>query len=47
MFRWSLILMDGKKLVRAMVEHDFGVYTKRTFAIKAIDSDTFADYADL
>ncbi len=41
-----IILMDGIQLVRAMVEHDFGVYTKRTFAIKSVDNDTFADYAD-
>lgn len=42
-----IILIDGSKLVRLMIEHNFGVTVKRTFAIKAIDSDIFNDYQDL
>ena len=41
-----VILMDGEKLAYYMIEHDFGVSTKKTFAIKAIDTDLFEDYAD-
>ena len=29
-----------------MIEHDFGVSIKKTFAIKAIDTDLFEDCAD-
>lgn len=39
-----IILIDGKRLARLMIEHDFCVSVKRTFAIKAIDTDAFADY---
>lgn len=41
-----VILMDGERLAYYMIEHDFGVSTKKTFAIKAIDTDLFEDYAD-
>lgn len=41
-----MILMDGERLAYYMIEHDFGVSTKKTFAIKAIDTDLFEDYAD-
>lgn len=41
-----VILMDGDQLARFMIEHDFGVSTKKTFAIKALDTDLFADYQD-
>ncbi|MBQ7262780.1 MAG: restriction endonuclease, partial [Synergistaceae bacterium] len=39
-----IILIDGDKLARLMIDHDFCVSVKRTFAIKAIDTDAFADY---
>lgn len=29
-----------------MIEHNFGVSTKKTFEIKALDSDLFEDYQD-
>ena len=39
-----LILMDGQKLARSMIEHDFGVSTQKVFAIKTLDSDLFEEY---
>lgn len=41
-----IILIDGEKLTEYMIEYNFGVSEKRTFAIKVIDTDTFNDYAD-
>lgn len=41
-----IILMDGKKLADFMIENNFGVSTKKTYEIKAIDSDLFNDYQD-
>lgn len=42
-----VILMDGEKLARSMIEHNFGVTIKKTFEIKAVDSDVFEDYQDV
>lgn len=42
-----IILIDGQKLVRLMIEHNFGVTVKRTFSIKSLDTDIFNDYQDL
>lgn len=42
-----VILMDGEKLSKYMIEYNFGVTTKKTFEIKAIDSDVFDDYQDV
>lgn len=39
-----IILIDGKKLAKFMIEHNFGVSVKKTFEIKAIDTDIFNDY---
>lgn len=39
-----IILIDGQRLVRLMIEHNFGVTTKRTFSIKSLDTDVFNDY---
>ena len=39
--------IDGEKLAYYMIEHDFGVSTRKTFKIKAIDSDLFEDYQDV
>ncbi|MBE6679561.1 MAG: restriction endonuclease [Ruminococcaceae bacterium] len=39
-----IILIDGKRLAKLMIEHDFGVTVKKTFHIKELDTDTFADY---
>lgn len=42
-----VILMDGEKLSKYMIEYNFGVTTKKIFEIKAIDSDVFDDYQDV
>lgn len=39
--------IDGEKLAYYMIEHDFGVSTRKMFKIKAIDSDLFEDYQDV
>lgn len=39
-----IILIDGEKLAKLMIEHNFGVSVKKTFEIKAIDTDTFNEY---
>ena len=41
-----IILIDGAKLARLMIEHNFGVRVKWVFEIKDIDTDTFNDYSD-
>lgn len=41
-----IILIDGQKLAKLMIEHDFGVTVKKTFAIKAIDTDVFNEYSE-
>lgn len=41
-----IILMDGNKLTKYMIENNFGVSVKRTFEIKAVDTDLFNDYQD-
>ena len=39
-----IILMDGEMLTKSMIENNFGVSVKRTFDIKAVDTDLFNDY---
>lgn len=39
-----IILIDGKRLAKLMIEHNFGVTVKKTFHIKELDTDTFTDY---
>lgn len=39
-----IILIDGQRLAKLMIEHNFGVTVKKTFHIKELDTDTFADY---
>lgn len=39
-----IILIDGNQLTKYMIEYNFGVTTKKVFAIKALDSDIFEDY---
>lgn len=41
-----IVLVDGQKLARLMIENDFGVATKQTFLIKTIDTDTFSSYTE-
>lgn len=39
----TIVLIDGKRLVRLMIEHDIGVSRVLTLTAKRIDSDYFAD----
>lgn len=39
-----IILIDGPKLARYMIEYSFGVTTRKIFAVKAMDSDFFDEY---
>ena len=41
-----IILIDGKRLAKLMIEHNFGVTVKRTFQIKELDSDVFENYLE-
>lgn len=41
-----IILVDGHKLAQLMIEHDFGVSTRRIYEIKTVDSDIFNEYTD-
>ena len=41
-----IILIDGEKLSKLMIEHNFGVSIKKTFEIKAIDTDVFNEYIE-
>lgn len=41
-----IILIDGERLANLMVEYNFCVSTRRTFEIKAIDTDALAEYQD-
>lgn len=41
-----IILIDGERLANLMIEYDFCVSTRKTFAIKAIDTDALAEYQD-
>ena len=40
------ILMDGNKLAEYMIEHNFGVNVRKSYAVKSIDTDVFNDYLD-
>jgi restriction system protein len=41
-----IILIDGGKLTKLMIEHNFGVRIEKTFEIKSVDTDIFNDYLD-
>lgn len=41
-----IILIDGEKLTNLMIEYNFCVSTRKTFAIKAIDTDALEEYQD-
>ena len=38
-----IILVDGKKLTELMIEYELGVSTQKSYRIKRIDTDYFAD----
>ncbi|MDE0637815.1 MAG: restriction endonuclease [Candidatus Poribacteria bacterium] len=39
----KIILIDGQQLAQFMIEHDVGVSTTKTYEIKRVDSDYFAE----
>lgn len=39
-----IILVDGDALASLMIEHDFGVSTRKVYALKGIDTDLFLEY---
>lgn len=41
-----IILIDGQKLGKLMIDHNFGVSVKKTFEIKVLDTDLFNDYIE-
>lgn len=41
-----VILIDGEKLAKLMIEYNFGVTVKKNFEVKAIDTDVFNDYLE-
>lgn len=38
-----VVLIDGIRLARLMIQHDVGVRTRQTYAVKTVDEDYFAD----
>lgn len=42
-----VVLMDGERLARCMMEYNFGAVTRRTLEIKALDATMFEYYQDL
>lgn len=45
-YHQHIILIDGPKLAKLMIEHDFGVSVQKTFEIKTIDTDLFNSYTE-
>ena len=41
-----IILIDGDRLANLMIEYNFCVSTRKTFEIKAVDTDALAEYQD-
>lgn len=41
-----IILIDGERLANLMIEYNFCVSTRKTFELKAIDTDALAEYQD-
>ena len=42
----AVVLVDGERLAKLMIEYDVGVSTQSTYAIKKIDSDFFSEEND-
>ena len=40
---FKIILIDGNQLAQLMIDHDIGVSTTKTYEIKRVDSDYFAE----
>lgn len=42
----KIVLIDGKQLAEYMIDHDIGVFTTKTYEIKRVDSDYFAENSE-
>ena len=42
----KVILIDGNQLAQLMIDHNVGVSTTKTYEIKRVDSDYFAENAE-
>lgn len=42
----NLTLLDGRALCQLMIDHNFGVSTRKIYAIKSVDRDLFDQYTD-
>ena len=40
---FKIVLIDGNKLAQLMIDHDVGVSVEKTYQIKRVDSDYFAE----
>ncbi len=40
----NLVLLNGQSIAKLMIEHNFGVSVKQTYAIKILDTDLFAEF---
>ena len=40
---FKIVLIDGKQLAQFMIDHNVGVSTTKTYEIKRVDSDYFAE----
>jgi restriction system protein len=38
-----IVLIDGQRLAHLMIDHDIGVATSRTYAIKRVEDEYFND----
>ena len=43
---FKIVLIDGHQLAQLMIDHDVGVSVEKTYEIKRVDSDYFAENAD-
>ena len=39
----KIVLIDGRRLTELMIDHDIGVSTARTYAVKKLDVDFFIE----
>ena len=42
----KIVLIDGNQLAQLMIDHNVGVSTTKTYEIKRVDSDYFAENAE-
>lgn len=42
----NIVLVNGRRLAELMIEHNFGVSTRKVYYIKGLDTDLFAEYIE-